>query len=196
MQDVTSVDFSAPCVELMRSRNAGVRPSLRFQVADCRDLRLGAGAYDVILEKGLLDAMVCGSGAAVADGVRSMVDGVVEGLAPGGAYVLVSFAAPADRLHWVDPHKRGLTTDIWTLAKPGAMYRHRDGGDHMQTMPAPGEEAWDDDAPPQAPPPQRFHPGDDVDGTRHFVYVFTKPAAGAQGEPSSGEDHHQGLRTQ
>jgi hypothetical protein len=159
----------------MRARNAAARPSLRFEVADCTALRLAPATFDVVLEKGLLDSMVCAPGPSAAAGVRSMVDAVVDALVPGGVYILISFGAPGDRLQWIEPQARGLTTDIWTLAKPGAMQSMIDG----DAISGDG-----DDALPQAPPPQRYSHGDGVDGKRHFVYIFTK----AKGEPMSMTD--------
>lgn len=150
----------------MVARNASARPTLRFLVADVTAMGLEADSFDLALEKGLLDAMVCAPGLSAAAGVTAMVDGVVHALAPGGVFVLVSYGPPSERLRWVDPHRRGLTTDIWTLLKPGAVDQAAgaDGGEgeaHQQ----------------QLQQPRRFSPGDEADGKRHFVYVFTKPAA-------------------
>jgi SAM-dependent methyltransferase len=161
-QDVTSIDFSPPCIEQMRARNAGTRPSLRFLVADATALALEEGSFDVALEKGLLDAMVCAPGSSAAAGVAAMMDGVVHALAPGGVFVLISYGPPAERLKWVDPQRRGLTTDVWTLLKPGALGQ------------AAGADGGSEEGGAAEQQPQRFSPGDEADGKRHFIYVFTK----------------------
>ena len=147
----------------MRARNAGTRPSLRFLVADVTTMALEGGSFDVAVEKGLLDAMVCAPGSSAAAGVAAMMDGVVHALAPGGVFVLVSYGPPSERLKWVDPQRRGLATDIWTLLKPGALSQ------------AAGADGPQEGGPPQQQP-QRFSFGDEADGKRHFIYVFTKQA--------------------
>ena len=51
LQNVLSVDYSAPVIEFMALRNSLSRPSLRFAVADCRDLSFEPAAFDVVLDK-------------------------------------------------------------------------------------------------------------------------------------------------
>jgi hypothetical protein len=159
-QHVTSLDYSAPCVEHMRHRNASLRPELAFECADARALALPPAAYDVIIDKGLLDAMLCAGDAAA--GVAAMVEAVAAGLAPGGSFMLITFGAPPDRLHWVQHQARGWACDVWTLPKPGARF----------LAGAVASEADDADATPQA---QRYVQGAERDGGAHFVYVFTRP---------------------
>jgi hypothetical protein len=56
---VTSVDYSPVVVAAMQVRYAHV-PSLRWETMDVRALDFPSGSFDVVLEKGTLDAMLAG----------------------------------------------------------------------------------------------------------------------------------------
>ena len=84
-RDVTSVDNCASVIEEQRRRC----PMLRWSVADCRRLPFDDGAFDVILDKGLVDNLYCYESPDAA--VQAFVDEARRVLAPsGGRYVLLS----------------------------------------------------------------------------------------------------------
>ncbi|XP_027439274.2 EEF1AKMT4-ECE2 readthrough transcript protein isoform X5 [Zalophus californianus] len=57
--DVTSVDYSSVVVAVMQARYAHV-PTLRWETMDVRALDFPSGSFDVVLEKGMLDALLAG----------------------------------------------------------------------------------------------------------------------------------------
>uniref|UniRef100_A0A8C2MLE2 Endothelin converting enzyme 2 n=1 Tax=Cricetulus griseus TaxID=10029 RepID=A0A8C2MLE2_CRIGR len=57
--NVTSVDYSPVVVAAMQVRYAHV-PSLRWETMDVRALDFPSGSFDVVLEKGTLDALLAG----------------------------------------------------------------------------------------------------------------------------------------
>ncbi|XP_021570539.1 endothelin-converting enzyme 2 isoform X1 [Carlito syrichta] len=57
--DVTSVDYSSVVVATMRARYAHV-PKLRWETMDVRMLDFPSSSFDVVLEKGTLDALLAG----------------------------------------------------------------------------------------------------------------------------------------
>lgn len=57
--NVTSVDYSPVVVTAMRARYAHV-PSLRWETMDARALDFPRDSFDVVLEKGTLDALLAG----------------------------------------------------------------------------------------------------------------------------------------
>ena len=99
-----------------------------------------------MLDKGLLDAIVCAPDAQA--GVSRMLDAIAVGMAAGGAYALVSHGPPAKLLPWVSPDARGWRVETWVLPKPGM------GG---------GEAA--------AP----YTPEGDQPGKLHYIYLFRRP---------------------
>lgn len=57
--DVTSVDYSSVVVGAMQTRYAHL-PKLRWETMDVRALGFPDGSFDVVLEKGTLDALLAG----------------------------------------------------------------------------------------------------------------------------------------
>ncbi|XP_036300168.1 EEF1A lysine methyltransferase 4 isoform X5 [Pipistrellus kuhlii] len=97
--DVTSVDYSSVVVDAMRARYAHV-PTLRWETMDVRALGFPSGSFDVVLEKGTLDALLAGErdpwtvsseGVHTVDQVLSEVSRV---LVPGGRFISLTSAAP------------------------------------------------------------------------------------------------------
>lgn len=56
---MTSVDYSSVVVAVMQARYAHV-PTLRWETMDVRALDFPSGSFDVVLEKGMLDALLAG----------------------------------------------------------------------------------------------------------------------------------------
>lgn len=89
----TSVDFSPRVIEFMRQRNAATRPELEWVVADCTDLRscFKDQAFDLVLEKGFLDALVCISDTRRrCESVHAALKEVARVLMPGGSFLMAS----------------------------------------------------------------------------------------------------------
>ncbi|XP_012497594.1 PREDICTED: endothelin-converting enzyme 2 isoform X5 [Propithecus coquereli] len=97
--DVTSVDYSSVVVAAMQARYAHV-PKLRWETMDVRALNFPSGSFDVVVEKGTLDALLAGErdpwnvsseGVHTVDQVLSEVSRV---LIPGGRFISITSAAP------------------------------------------------------------------------------------------------------
>ncbi|XP_048203204.1 endothelin-converting enzyme 2 isoform X1 [Perognathus longimembris pacificus] len=96
---VTSVDYSSVVVAAMRACYAHV-PTLRWETMDARAMRFPSGSFDVVLEKGTLDALLAGERdpwAVSPEGVHT-VDQVLREvsrvLAPGGRFISLTSAGP------------------------------------------------------------------------------------------------------
>ncbi|XP_006884140.1 PREDICTED: endothelin-converting enzyme 2 isoform X5 [Elephantulus edwardii] len=108
--DVTSVDYSSVVVAAMKIRYAHV-PRLRWETMDVRTLDFPSDSFDVVLEKGTLDALLTGEqdpwtvsseGVHTVDQVLSEVSRV---LVPGGRFISLTSAAPHFRTrHYAQPH--------------------------------------------------------------------------------------------
>ncbi|MBZ3881207.1 Endothelin-converting enzyme 2 [Sciurus carolinensis] len=101
--DVTSVDYSSVVVAAMQARYAHI-PRLRWETMDVRMLGFPSGSFDVVLEKGTLDALLAGEqdpwtisseGIHIVDQVLSEVSRV---LVPGGRFISMTSAAPHFRV--------------------------------------------------------------------------------------------------
>ncbi|NWI12629.1 EFMT4 methyltransferase, partial [Crypturellus soui] len=103
--DITSIDFSPACIEAMRARYAHCA-GLRWAVMDMRALRFPDASFDVVLEKGALDALLAGErdpwrvSAQATAALHRVLAEVSRVLRPGGRFVSISFAQP----HFRKPH--------------------------------------------------------------------------------------------
>ncbi|KAM6223061.1 EEF1A lysine methyltransferase 4 isoform 1-T1 [Rhynchocyon petersi] len=97
--DVTSVDYSSVVVAAMKVRYAHV-PKLRWETMDVRALNFPSNSFDVVLEKGTLDALLSGERdpwTVSSDGVHTMdqvLSEVSRVLVPGGRFISLTSAAP------------------------------------------------------------------------------------------------------
>jgi len=87
-----AVDFSARVIQEMKAKNALTRPGLRFEVMDVTKMALESSSVDVVLDKGLLDAMAADGDESAMEGVDKLFSEVVRVLKPGGKYLIVSLA--------------------------------------------------------------------------------------------------------
>lgn len=95
-----SFDFDAGVIAEMRAKSARSAPSLEWVAADAAALpaaRFPTGAFDVVVDKGLIDAMVpdapsASHGAASAESARAYLHHAARVLAPGGSLIIVTLA--------------------------------------------------------------------------------------------------------
>lgn len=90
---VTDADNSPSAVRIMEQRHANLE-NYEASEADVLDLNFPDGTFDAIVDKGTLDALLCGS----VEDARDMVTEVYRVLRKGGAYVQVSAEDPEARL--------------------------------------------------------------------------------------------------
>ncbi|RKP07374.1 hypothetical protein THASP1DRAFT_17163, partial [Thamnocephalis sphaerospora] len=99
--------------EQMRERTAG-KEGLRWHVMDIRDLKFDNNTFDVVLDKGTMDALMCERGDVWSPSeelcreVAREVDEVVRVLKPGGRFVYITFGQPHFR-------KRHLERPCWDV---------------------------------------------------------------------------------
>ncbi|KAG7395967.1 hypothetical protein PHYBOEH_002952 [Phytophthora boehmeriae] len=114
--DLLSVDFSERVIDEMRRKH----PTLRWEVMDMTDMKtLEDGSFDLVLDKGALDALMAEDTLEIKKDATRMLQEVRRVLAPGGRYCCVTMAqdfilshllrffsvgdneeAEADRTHW------------------------------------------------------------------------------------------------
>lgn len=82
---------------------------------DATDLSaLPPGVFDLIIDKGLLDSVLCGERAY--SRVTKMVGEMLKVLKPGGAYVVASHGTPATRQAYLEVD--GATVQVHEVPKP------------------------------------------------------------------------------
>jgi SAM-dependent methyltransferase len=88
---VVNVDFSKAVITEMQSKNA-TRPEMQWVEADATALPFPDHSFDVVFDKGLLDAMAAEDTPAVCIDVRKMFLEAARVLAPGGVFVCLTLA--------------------------------------------------------------------------------------------------------
>lgn len=68
------------------------------------------------LSQGLVDSLMCGGGSA--RGIDSMCSAVARALSAGGAYVVMTYGPPEDRLRYFEKDEFGWAVEIFCLRKP------------------------------------------------------------------------------
>eukprot|EP01028_Stygiella_incarcerata_P013154 TRINITY_DN81570_c0_g1_i1.p1 TRINITY_DN81570_c0_g1~~TRINITY_DN81570_c0_g1_i1.p1 ORF type:complete len:215 (-),score=47.41 TRINITY_DN81570_c0_g1_i1:87-731(-) len=95
VRNVTGIDFSAVVINQMKERIIG-KDELEFMVMDCRRLRFPSGTFDLVIDKGVSDCVICGLNGTV--DARKMMSQVHSALKPGGIYSVMSCGSPSKRL--------------------------------------------------------------------------------------------------
>ncbi|KAM5291904.1 EEF1A lysine methyltransferase 4 [Ctenodactylus gundi] len=156
--NVTSVDYSSVVVAAMKARYAHV-PTLCWETMDVRALGFPNDSFDVVLEKGTLDALLAGerdpwivspAGVHTVDQVLSEVSRV---LVSGGRFISITSAAPHFRTRHYAQACYG-----WSLkhATYGSgfhfhLYLMRKGGELTVTQLALGAQIFSAPSPPSPP---------------------------------------------
>ncbi len=92
---IVCIDFSATVIAAMSAR-AGERPGLAYREMDARALDLDDQSFDAVIDKGTLDAIICGPEPEQA--VAESCAEVARVLAPDGVFISISLAPPRRRL--------------------------------------------------------------------------------------------------
>eukprot|EP00191_Tetraselmis_sp_GSL018_P018149 CAMPEP_0177591760 /NCGR_PEP_ID=MMETSP0419_2-20121207/8178_1 /TAXON_ID=582737 /ORGANISM="Tetraselmis sp., Strain GSL018" /LENGTH=200 /DNA_ID=CAMNT_0019082541 /DNA_START=548 /DNA_END=1146 /DNA_ORIENTATION=- len=96
-RDITCVDWSRPLIARKAEENSRARAGLQYHAADMTSpVSFKHFGFDLILDKGLFDCVMCRSDAA--DAARMLVHNAHQLLRPEGRYVVISSAPPDERL--------------------------------------------------------------------------------------------------
>jgi ubiquinone/menaquinone biosynthesis C-methylase UbiE len=116
--DIENIDFSPAVIESMSVRNLEKRPAMKWVVMDIMDLKYEDKSFDIVLDKGTMDAIMCEKGDVwnvseeLAAKVDNMLSEVARVLKPGGKYIYITFGQPHFRKPLMLKDKYG-----WTFAQ-------------------------------------------------------------------------------
>lgn len=118
-RNVTCVDNSPVVVQQMVARQQQTaRPELRWLYMDALDMSFPDSSFDLVIDKSLLDTLMCTSGPAGDASVY--VQGVFRILRPGGTLMCVSYGKPETReyLFELDGQDPAFTFKLYTCELP------------------------------------------------------------------------------
>ena len=106
-ESIVNVDYSEKVIEMMADRTRETYPSMKWIPADFRNMRaqLSNSSFDVVLDKGSLDALWSDGGSQwdpsdqVLSDINAALDEVLRVLRPhGGKFISITFGQPHFRL--------------------------------------------------------------------------------------------------
>jgi ubiquinone/menaquinone biosynthesis C-methylase UbiE len=95
---IVNTDFSPVCIEKMRLIHLHL-PQLSYELDDVRSMRFDDASFSGCLDKGTLDALLCGYDAD--EDARRMMGEVLRVLRPKGQYLCITSQAPKERLRYL-----------------------------------------------------------------------------------------------
>ncbi|CAI2178994.1 9705_t:CDS:2 [Funneliformis geosporum] len=104
---ITNIDFSETVIENMRFRCKD-KTEMSWIVMDVRDLIFQDESFDVVIDKGTMDALMCDEGdvwnpkSEVVEKVKKVVDEVVRILKVDGKFLYITFGQPHFRHRYLE----------------------------------------------------------------------------------------------
>mmetsp|Transcript_25332 Transcript_25332/g.45026 ORF Transcript_25332/g.45026 Transcript_25332/m.45026 type:complete len:209 (+) Transcript_25332:207-833(+) len=92
--DVTSIDISQVVIDDMQLKYRK-KKGMQFIKMDAKNMDFKDNTYDLIVDKGLSDCLLCGDDGE--DDISTSLSEISRVLAPGGVYICVSFGDPDSR---------------------------------------------------------------------------------------------------
>ncbi|KAF0922909.1 hypothetical protein E2562_002154 [Oryza meyeriana var. granulata] len=164
-EEVVNVDISSIVIEQMREKHVDI-PQLTYFQMDVRDMSFfGDKTFDCVLDKGTLDAMMCGDDAPL--GASKMLAEVARLLRPGGIYMLITYGSPKERVQLL--YQAGCHRKIELYVMPTTGYQLKCKGVSL-AQPIMEEVSLTVDG--QLPPDYVLK-----DPESHFIYICQKSDA-------------------
>lgn len=121
---VTSIDFSRVVIQQMQNKYG---PNSNYDVADVKKLPYPDNSFGVIVCKGTMDSILCGSGSL--NDIRSTMLECSRVLNNYGALVIITYGPPVDRMVYIEDEVFGWSIDVHTVPKQRII-----GSDAYETM--------------------------------------------------------------
>uniref|UniRef100_A0A0D9WG55 Methyltransferase type 11 domain-containing protein n=1 Tax=Leersia perrieri TaxID=77586 RepID=A0A0D9WG55_9ORYZ len=173
-EEVVNIDISSVVIEQMREKHVDI-PQLTCNlifIMDVRDMSFfGDETFDCVLDKGTLDAMMCGNDAP--HGASKMLEEVARLLRPDGVYMLITYGAPKERVPLLYQAGCDRKIKLYIMPTPGYQLKRSNGAPLTETIME--EVALTEEG--QLPPDYVLK-----DPESHFIYVCQKSDA-ANGAP-------------
>ncbi|KAL0210039.1 hypothetical protein P9112_010123 [Eukaryota sp. TZLM1-RC] len=125
-KNIVSMDISDLVIDQMREKYKESAPELEWVTMDVRKLDFPSESFDIVLDKGTMDALLCGKDSF--ENVYAAHKEINRILKPDGVYVNVTYGQPESR---EDHFKRqGLNWNVETKTVPKSMLGLEEGSDN------------------------------------------------------------------
>ena len=112
---IANIDISRVCIDQMIEKYRD-KPTLTWQQMNVCALEFPDEAFDVVLDKGTADSILCGEGSTA--NAAKMCQEVSRVLKPNGTFMIISYGVPDNRLSYLENEDYGWTVTVHTVAKP------------------------------------------------------------------------------
>ncbi|CAI2380445.1 unnamed protein product [Moneuplotes crassus] len=94
-ENITNVDISPSVIKAMAEEYEEKCPNMKFQVADARALEFEESQFDVVIDKGTFDCILCGDRSGV--NCSKTLENIYKVLNFSGIYICISYGVPDTR---------------------------------------------------------------------------------------------------
>eukprot|EP01017_Pseudomicrothorax_dubius_P000311 TRINITY_DN0_c1537_g1_i1.p1 TRINITY_DN0_c1537_g1~~TRINITY_DN0_c1537_g1_i1.p1 ORF type:complete len:223 (+),score=60.38 TRINITY_DN0_c1537_g1_i1:46-714(+) len=99
-QNIVNIDVSQIVTKAMQEKYKDKGPNFKYLCMDARNMDFGDGSFDCVVDKGTLDAVLCGEMSTT--NAHKMLSEVHRILTPKGVYICISYGQPDHRLPYLD----------------------------------------------------------------------------------------------
>jgi len=117
--DIVSMDYSETVVKKMQDA-LKFKPAIRFEMQDVRSMTYKEGEFDLLVDKGTLDAILCGNDSS--KNAALMLEQCCRVLKSGGYFFIFTYGHPQSRLSYLERPKLPWQVQHHTLGKTKFMY--------------------------------------------------------------------------
>jgi ubiquinone/menaquinone biosynthesis C-methylase UbiE len=110
-----NIDISQVVTKAMQEKYRE-KPTMRFLHMDGRNMEFDDGSFDAAIDKGTLDAVLCGENSTA--NAQKMLSEVYRVLSPTGVYILISYGQPQHRYPYIDKPEFNWEIIVHQVQKP------------------------------------------------------------------------------
>eukprot|EP00747_Dinoflagellata_sp_TGD_P161817 gnl/TRDRNA2_/TRDRNA2_178756_c0_seq1.p1 gnl/TRDRNA2_/TRDRNA2_178756_c0~~gnl/TRDRNA2_/TRDRNA2_178756_c0_seq1.p1 ORF type:complete len:211 (-),score=45.93 gnl/TRDRNA2_/TRDRNA2_178756_c0_seq1:119-751(-) len=113
--NITNIDISRVVIQAMQEKYRD-KQGMSYTQMDSRSMELADGSFNVVIDKAMFDAILCGEGST--HNAQKMLQEVSRVLTPNGVYIAVSHGQPSYRLTYLQRAEFGWNVKIYQVQKP------------------------------------------------------------------------------
>ncbi|CAD8192011.1 unnamed protein product [Paramecium pentaurelia] len=115
-QNITNIDISHVVTKAMQEKYKDKGPNFKYLHMDARAMEFEDGSFDGAIDKGTLDAILCGESSS--SNAQKVIQEVHRVLGPKGVYLAISYGLPEHRLQYFEKPEYDWNVIVKQVHKP------------------------------------------------------------------------------
>ncbi|CAD8114643.1 unnamed protein product [Paramecium sonneborni] len=115
-QNITNIDISHVVTKAMQEKYKDKGPNFKYLHMDARAMEFEDGSFDGAIDKGTLDAILCGESSS--SNAQKVIQEVHRVLGPKGVYFAISYGLPEHRLQYFEKPEYDWNVIVKQVHKP------------------------------------------------------------------------------